>query len=29
MHIKDVEQRTGLSRANIRYYDQELSLIHI
>ena len=23
MHIKDVEQRTGLSRANIRYYEQE------
>ena len=27
MHIKDVEQRTGLSRANIRYYEQE-GLVH-
>ena len=23
MHIKDIETRTGLSRANIRYYEQE------
>lgn len=27
MHIKDIEQRTGLSRANIRYYEQE-GLVH-
>ena len=27
MYIKDVEQRTGLSRANIRYYEQE-GLVH-
>ena len=27
MHIKDIETRTGLSRANIRYYEQE-GLVH-